>query len=130
MKRLIVFATLILILAIASVSASASLLSIVGKGIGIPISFWSETKPTTGKIVFVDQMGRVLTPADGMLAVPDNAGVVTGYIIPDDADRVNKFEIRWGLTTISNWDQLNPTGFDPSIAVSYTHLTLPTNREV
>ena len=64
-----------------------------------------------------------LGASDGQINVTANGGVPTyNYIWSFQGDIVNEWE---GST-----EQINLLPGEYTIAVSYTHLTLPTNREV
>jgi hypothetical protein len=119
MRRLAVFAMLLVLVAtpvLAGSSFRSSFASSITEyGWGIPISFGVDKKDNCGMIVAVDCRGKVIVPSDGVWPVPEDAGVVSFYIIPDDVTRVNQYEIRWGFGPVVQEKDLEPTTFDGDI---------------
>jgi hypothetical protein len=122
MRRLVVFALLLLAVASTSVSADGWRVSsssfraeATERGWGIPVSFGTDKKAAEYMVVFADCFGEILSPCDGVLRIPEDSGIVTGYIIPMDATRVNQYEMRWNLSVISDWDHMSRMEFDSAV---------------
>lgn len=97
---------MVAILIVTTLTATAQV-----SGWGILLSAGNETNPIDGMLVLQDQYGKVLSPYNGVVEIPEGEEIRAQVFI-SGAENRDRYKVFWGTDTLENPNSLYEADFD------------------